>query len=123
MSTAGLLPKLAIGLALLAVALSAAAQKATSLDDQLRQAAFYSRVDELRELLAKGAHVDAKDNNGDTPLIKAAEGRSTEAVMLLLDKGADIEAKGFHGNTPLMAAAIHVLAGNTEIIKLLLEKG
>jgi len=45
-----------------------------------------------RLLIEKGADVNARDNNGSTPLIAAAfKGRSGIA-QLLIDKGADVKA-------------------------------
>jgi ankyrin repeat protein len=60
-------------------------------------------------LLAKGAHVDARDNAGRTPLnysVGAGKNRtpSTEhqvIAQLLLDKGANINAEDQWGWTPL----------------------
>ena len=46
----------------------------------------------LRELLTCDVDVDAKDRNGDTALIKAAEYGSTAALNLLLPRGSDVDA-------------------------------
>jgi len=71
-------------------------------------------------LLAHGADVKAKNNNGWTPLRYAAESGSGEVVKLLLAKGADVNAKDCYGATPL-----HVTAWNSrgEVAKLLLANG
>ena len=42
-------------------------------------------------MLDKGADVNAKDNDGWTPLIKAAAGGRIELARLLLERGADID--------------------------------
>ena len=53
-----------------------------------------------RKLLDKGADVNAKDEYGDTALIRAsAEEGDLKKVRKLLDKGADVNAKGEYGNT------------------------
>ncbi|MCL2010733.1 MAG: ankyrin repeat domain-containing protein [Synergistaceae bacterium] len=44
----------------------------------------------LRLLLENGADIDAKDENGVTPLILAVSGRKPGNILLLLDRGADV---------------------------------
>ncbi|MDR2377463.1 MAG: ankyrin repeat domain-containing protein, partial [Puniceicoccales bacterium] len=73
-----------------------------------------------RLLLEKGAAVEAKDNDENTPLLLAALNGYTEVVPLLLEKKATVEAKNKYGNTPLILA---VSNRHTEIVRLLLEKG
>ena len=82
-------------------------------------------------LLAKGANVNAKDNEGKTVLMWAVDPQlsgSIEKVQALLEKGADVNAKDNNGRTALMWA----LSGherfvsdifNPPIVQLLLEKG
>ena len=64
--------------------------------------------------------IDARDEDGKTALIRAAEEGDTETVEMLLDREADIEAKTNDGRTALMIAAIE---GHTETVQLLLDKG
>ena len=52
-------------------------------------------------LLEKGADVNAKDNDGETPLHWASENGHEAIVSLLLEKGADVNAKDNDGETPL----------------------
>ena len=48
-------------------------------------------------LLDRGADIEARDENGDTPLhIAACKGQS-EAILSLLDRGADAHAKNNKG--------------------------
>jgi ankyrin repeat protein len=74
----------------------------------------------IEALLHRGAHVNARQEGGWTPLhIAAAEGR-TEICGLLLDRGADVNAEDEDGNTPLYLAAKD---GHTETAALLREHG
>ncbi|KAL7943334.1 ankyrin repeat-containing domain protein [Trichoderma barbatum] len=68
-------------------------------------------------LIEEGADVEAKDNDGNTPLSRAAYWGKSEAVQLLLANNANIEAKNNSGDTPLGRAAFR---GNLEAIQLLL---
>jgi ankyrin repeat protein/mono/diheme cytochrome c family protein len=59
----------------------------------------------VRKLLASGADVNARDAQGNTPLILASFYASPECVALLIDKGADVNAANQAGATPLIRAA------------------
>jgi hypothetical protein len=91
----------------------------------LLQASQDGNVEAVKVLLAKGADVNAKADNGDTPLIMAAyncyDNNHVEVVKLLLNKGANVNLKGWGVTTPLMAAITP--NNNTEVVKVLLEKG
>ena len=54
--------------------------------------------------LDEGSDVNAKDEDGVTPLQYAAEGGYNEIVELLIDKGANVNAKDDDGATPLDVA-------------------
>jgi ankyrin repeat protein len=56
-------------------------------------------------LLDNDADIEAKDNNGKTALLWAAERGRKPVVQLLLDEDADIEAKDNNGKTALLWAA------------------
>ncbi|KAG9398482.1 hypothetical protein AC1031_014535 [Aphanomyces cochlioides] len=47
----------------------------------------------VQELLEHGAPTNASDNNGKTPLFKAAEANHEQVVRALLDAGADVSMK------------------------------
>ncbi|KAF4626721.1 hypothetical protein G7Y89_g11436 [Cudoniella acicularis] len=55
----------------------------------------------VKRLLGKGAKLEPKDINGQTPLSYAAEGGQEAITKLLIDMGADIEATHNLGGTPL----------------------
>ena len=64
--------------------------------------------------------MNAKIENGCTPLHVAASHGRIEVVKILLNNGADMNAKTEDGHTPLHWAASH---GHTEIVKIFLNNG
>ena len=66
-----------------------------TLEDELFEAVAspYENVARVRELLEKGANVNAKDSNGDTPLHKAACRGYARVARLLIEHGADVNAR------------------------------
>ena len=71
-------------------------------------------------LIANGADVNAKDEDGWTPLRLAAQENATETAALLLKNGAEVNAKDNDGWTPLHPAAE---SNATETAALLLKNG
>ncbi|TRX93722.1 hypothetical protein FHL15_005398 [Xylaria flabelliformis] len=66
-----------------------------------------------------GAHFDARDNVGRTPLSYAVENRAEAVAKLMLETGqANIDLKNRDGNTPLIYAAGN---GRQAVIKILLQ--
>lgn len=80
-----------------------------------------------RLLLDKGAGIETRREDGETPLIRAASHGETAVVKLLLDRGAEIEAIDQEGGTALHGAACECAAidmpDTLDSIKLLVEKG
>lgn len=77
---------------------AAAASDTAKPPNPLLQAIDEGHGDDVKALLAKGADVNASDNNGVTALMKAADGAGFAAnsgpiVTLLLDKGAAVDAQ------------------------------
>jgi ankyrin repeat protein len=71
-------------------------------------------------LLAKGADVEAEDDDRETALHKASSRGQKTVVELLLKKGADINVRGKYNMTTLQVAAQW---GQEEVIRLLLGAG
>ncbi|HNW81916.1 MAG TPA: ankyrin repeat domain-containing protein [bacterium] len=72
------------------------------------------------ELINKGADINAKDKEGDTPLQYAIRFGRIDAFRLLLEKGADINSKNNSDTTPLSMA---LQAKQKEMAEILLQKG
>ena len=87
----------------------------------LFEAAKQGDAGAVRAALAEGALPDVRDEEGRTPLHRAAEGGHVEAIQLLLDAGADANAEDReYGSRPLYYA---VSGGHAPAAKLLLERG
>jgi len=84
-------------------------------------AARSGTVDDLRYFLKeKRADVNAKLDDGTTPLHLAASSEHVEVVKILISKGANVNEKNDIGATPLHSAAFK---GNIEIVKILASAG
>ena len=70
----------------------------------LHEVAATGDAGELKSLLARGADVKAKDENGWTALIHAAANGNADTARVLLLEGADVNAKNARGLTALMLA-------------------
>ena len=65
------------------------------------KAAMNGNIEAVKQQLAAGADVNAKDGIGWTPLHSAAGRGRKEVNELLITNGADVNAKDAAGNTPL----------------------
>ena len=86
----------------------------------LHWAARHNDTAIMKELLASGADVNAKDDIGWTPLHRAAWSDSVEAARILIANGADIKVKSKRGDTPLDTATEY---GGKGVAKLLIKAG
>jgi ankyrin repeat protein len=86
-------------------------------DISIHDAAYEGNIEAIKQHLAAGTDVNAKNKWGGTPLHFAA---TKEMVELLIAKGADVNAKNKYGSTPLHRAAS---GGHKEIAEILIAKG
>jgi ankyrin repeat protein len=88
-------------------------------DQDLFDACEDGDLEKAKRLIEKGADINAKDNDGWTPLHYACGHNGNKAITsLLLENGANVDVKDyFNGWTPLHYAR------NEAIASLLLEKG
>ena len=77
-------------------------------------------IEAVKQHLAAGEDVDARDNQDKTPLKHAAFRGYKEIVELLIAKGADVNAKDNTGNTTLHWA---VIGRRNEMVELLILNG
>jgi hypothetical protein len=86
---------------------------------RLMEAAIWGRASDVAALLAQGADVNARNESGATPLMRAVDDPDTTRV--LLEYGADPNARSDDGRTPLVIAAGRF--GSAPVVRQLLEYG
>jgi len=74
----------------------------------------------VQSIISSGADINAKDEDGFTPLYSAVERGQKIVVELLIANGADVNTKGKNGQTPLHNTAQH---GHANVAELLLANG
>ena len=89
-------------------------------DISFHEAAVMGNIQAVKQHLAAGADVNAKDDWGKTPLYVAALGGHKEIAELLISKGVDVNAKNDNGDTPIDFA---VRGNQTATIDLLRKHG
>jgi ankyrin repeat protein len=94
-----------------------AERRQAELDAALVAEAYRGNIDEVAALLAKGASPQAKDGNGKTVLMIAAENDYADVAQALLKQGAFVNSRSDQGTSALMAAAQY---GSVDIIRMLL---
>lgn len=80
-------------------------EKQKELNDKLLIAVEKGSVEEVEKLIQEGAEVNSQDNDGKTPLHKAAWRGNSTVVENLIEKGADVNSKDKNDKTPLYEAA------------------
>ncbi|KAH7432955.1 hypothetical protein KP509_07G047700 [Ceratopteris richardii] len=75
--------------------------------DALVEAARYGDIDDVKELVEQGVHVNIQDMQGRTALHMAAANGHMDVVSYLLDRGADTNIENNEKNTPLHWAALN----------------
>jgi len=91
--------------------------KAPKMD--IHTASFMGDVATIKQHIAAGSDLNAKDQYGSTPLTIAATFGKTEAAIALIEGGADLSVKNNEGSTPLHVASFFC---RKEIVKALLAK-
>ena len=77
----------------------------------IHQAVFDGNIEAVKQHLAAGTDVNAKNNKyGMTPLHQAARSGRNEIAELLIAEGADVNAKDELGRTPLDLVAGETIA-------------
>ena len=99
---------LAVAVLGLCLAPGKALQSAAPQSDEVYAAVRANDLARLRTLIASPADANARDEQGDAPLLYAAAVGSPEAMKLLLDKGADVNAQNAFGTTALMISAVDI---------------
>ena len=95
--------------------------KGAKLEGALHSAAVANRPAVIERLIAKGADIEARDEAGFTPLMRAAQnGGPFEAVDLLVRKGANFNLPDSEGTTPLDNVVLD--EGDARTIDLLLAR-
>lgn len=81
-------------------------------------------IEQIKELLAKGVSIDARDCFGRTPLRYRTEAYGCDTVSkLLIAEGADVNAKDYQGKTPLHEVAQGWAEEPRKAIELLADAG
>jgi uncharacterized protein len=89
-------------------------------DTRLHEAATAGDLPTLRNLVAAGADLDARDGGGRTAVMAATVARQTEAVRVLLDAGADVDIRDDRLDNPFLYAGAE---GLRDILRLANEAG
>jgi ankyrin repeat protein len=94
----------------------------TQLNKALNLAASTGRVEQVKELLKKGADPTWRDpmGNGKTAMVRAVMSGKLDLVKLLIENGVDVHAPDGSGRYPVYFCCI---GSNAELLKYLIEKG
>ena len=86
----------------------------------LHNACITCQLHVIHYLISNNAEIDAVDDYGYTPLLKASCHGNGVVVKILLDKGANINHQSVDNRTALHLAIIY---NQMKIVKILVEKG
>src|SRR5271155_2324066 len=89
-------------------------------DNELGDAIVANNIERVRYLLAHGAHPDARDGEGYTPLINATRFSFVEVATYLAEHKSDVNLGDRNDWTPLMYAAWQ---DNPELVSMLIKHG
>ena len=105
---------------LLLTTIAAVMLMGTAFAGPIHDAARKGDIEAVKQHLAAGRNVNAKDDKGRIPLHRAAREGHTEVAELLIANGAYVNAKDKEGKTPLYHAARW---GHKNTAALLISKG
>lgn len=74
----------------------------------------------VRQLLAEGAPINARDGRGRNALLAATQRNHVDIARLLINEGADVNLKDYVQDTPFLVAGAD---GRVDILKLMLAAG
>ncbi|MBE1204670.1 ankyrin repeat domain-containing protein [Aminobacter carboxidus] len=115
-----LLLKIASVLAFAAMSWIGPAAGENMLERELQVSASKGDAVAIRDLLARGAGIDARDDGGRTALLLATHANQVDAAKVLIDAGADVNAKDTINDSPYLYAGAR---GHLEILKMTLAHG
>ncbi len=107
---------------ILAVALVAGGcqKKDRDLTTDLHRAAEKGDLSQVQMLIARGAHLNARDDKGCTPLHLAAENGHNDVVEVLVRCGAQLDSEDERSRTPAITAMVY---NHRAIVEHLLSEG
>jgi len=88
----------------------------------LQQAATIGSSGAVKKMIAKGAPVEAKDDDGNTVLQLAVKNRNKDIVKILFSNGATVYCRNNAAKTPLDIVGENMENINEDILKMLLEE-
>ncbi|CAB5632243.1 ankyrin repeat domain-containing protein [Pseudomonas asiatica] len=98
----------------------AAHAESTAMDNRLHNAARHDDVGTLHQLLAQGAQLESRDEQGRTALLVATHGNHIAAAKALIEAGANVNAKDNIDDSPYLYAGAR---GLNDILRLTLSHG
>jgi ankyrin repeat protein len=87
---------------------------------ELMQAAKAGDIEIVKDLIHRGAALDARSEKGKTALHYGAANGHVDVVRLLIENNAEIDARDLQWHTPLMLAAIY---GCNHTVQALVQAG
>jgi hypothetical protein len=88
--------------------------------DNIHEAAEYGDIEQIKHFLDKGVDINARNEDGETPLHFAAHYNNKSMIEFLMANGAAVDARDDIGETPLYNAA---WSGETTSVNALIKHG